>query len=53
MNLVHDHRKEIYNPNNEKDGALKKWLLANSQYTIARFNDLEKDNFKKPINIKS
>jgi len=53
MNLVHDHKKEIFNPNNAKDGVLKKWLLANSQYTIAKFNELEKDNFKKPINLKS
>ena len=53
MNLVYDNRKQVFNPNDSKDGVLKKWLLLNSQETIKRYEELEKYDFKKPVKINS
>ena len=52
MNLVYENRHQ------EKaaiktDGVLKTWLLLNTTKTVAKFKQLEKDNFQKPIQISS
>ena len=52
MNLVYENRKspDQVNPN---DGFLKRWLMSNSKPTIAKYAELERSEFKKPIKISS
>lgn len=52
MNLVYENRNNTESLDLEKDGVLKTWLLSNSHKTIPKFLELEKENFKKPLQIK-
>lgn len=53
MNLVHANRDSNEKSTLEKDGALKTWLMSNSQQTISKFLELEKNNFKSKLTFKS
>jgi hypothetical protein len=52
MNLVYENRKSP-DQINPSDGFLKRWLMSNSKQTIAKYAELERSEFKKPINISS
>ena len=55
MNLVYENRNKINDssPKCEKESVLKTWLMSNSSPTIKKFLELEKSNFKKPLNFSS
>jgi hypothetical protein len=56
MNLVYENRNEIKSgikSKNEKESVLKTWLMSNSSETIKKYLELEKSNFKKPLNFSS
>ena len=55
MNLVYENRNKINDSSSksEKESVLKTWLMSNSSPTIKKFLELEKSNFKKPLNFSS
>ena len=55
MNLVYENRNKISDSSSksEKESVLKTWLMSNSSPTIKKFLELEKSNFKKPLNFSS
>ena len=53
MNLVYENRNKLGQQENEKESVLKSWLMANSPASIQKYLELEKSNFKKPLNFSS
>ncbi len=54
MNLAYENRHEAINfdherPKTSNDSVLKTWILANSGKTVAKYLELEKSQFKKPL----
>ena len=52
MNLVHRNISQSAEENGS-ESLLKSWLMSNSEPTIKKFLELEKSNFKKPLNFSS
>jgi carbonic anhydrase len=60
MNLVYENRYELLENKSKaadvlkttgKESVLKSWLMSNSSATVNKFAELEKSNFKMPLNF--
>lgn len=52
INLVYSLRNDLNNYKNGNNNLLKDWLMKNSITTVHKFLELERNDFKKPLQIK-